>query len=316
LPGAWNVELDLPGIAVDTSQGFGLARVWGISVAEIAQANNLNPIITASSIKWKNIEIYGGMKAGLPLANPAQAGLLYSGVISQAFGNWVGKDMTLDLVCQPGQQIGTSNTGGVGSVVNPKNITLNWPAGTPLGPALQSCLQTAFPGYTVNVNVSSNIVRNNLEPHYTPTIEQLGQYCRQTSLDLVKTQGYSGVSISVQGTTINAFDNSGTASNPIQINFQDLIGQPTWIESPNIQLKTVMRGDLKIGSQIMLPQTIIANTQQANSSIVNQRATFQGGFFVVSIRHVGNFREPSGEAWVSIIEAAPNKPVAFPAVTD
>ena len=308
--------MDLPGIAVDTSQGFGLARVWGISVAEIAQANNLNPIITSNSIKYKNIEIYGGMQKGLPLANPAQAGLLYSGVISQAFGNWVGRDMTLDFVCQPGGQIGSSKTGGIGSVINPKNFSLDWPANTPLSQALQNCLKAAFPGYTVNINISSNIVRPNREPHYAPTIEQLGQYCRQTSLDIVKTQGYSGVSITVQGTTINISDNSSSSGNPIQINFQDLIGQPTWIESPNIQLKTVMRGDLKIGSQIMLPQTIVQNTSQANSYIINQKATFQGGFYVISVRHVGNFREPSGEAWVTIIEASPLKPVTYPAVTD
>src|ERR1700691_4540020 len=64
LPGAWNVELDLPVIDAATSQGFSLARVWGISNAEIAQANNL---------AGKNIAIYGGMQKGLPLANPAQS---------------------------------------------------------------------------------------------------------------------------------------------------------------------------------------------------------------------------------------------------
>ena len=304
LAAAWNVELDIPVIDAATSQGFSLARVWGISNQEIAQANDLSN---------KNIAIYGGMQAGLPLANPAQAGLLVSGNVFQCFGNNIGKDRTLDFVISPGPAMG-SNPGGTGTVKAPRNFTLNWPAGTPLASALQTCLQTAFPGYTVPTpQISSSIVRQNLEVHVVPTLEQLAQYCRQTSLDIVKTSGYQGVSIVVNGTTINVFDGSSTSSSSSKstaIAFQDLIGQPTWIESPNIQIKTVMRADLSVGSQFTLPQTLITNSSQANSSLVNQQATFQGGFSVINMRHVGNFRQPDAASWVTVIEGAPNKPVS------
>jgi len=300
LPAAWNVELDVPVIDAATPQGFALARVWGVSLAEIQQSNDLT---------GKNIAIYGGMQKGLPLANPAQAGLLVSGNIFQCFGNWVNTDMTLDFVIAPGPAVG-SNSGGVGTLAKPRNFTLNWQGGQPLGPALQQCLQTAFPGYTVNVNVSANIVTpsGDTPSGYYSTLEQLAQVVRGMSRSLVKTANYAGVSIVVSGTTISVFDGTQTSGNPVAISFQDLIGQPTWIESPNIQFKAVMRADLSVGQKITLPQTLITNTAQATSSLVNQKATFQGGFSVVSLRHVGNYRQPLADAWVTVIEGAPLNP--------
>jgi len=301
LPNAWNVELDIPVIDAATSQGFSLARVWGISNAEIAQSNDLI---------GKNIAIYGGMQKGLPLANPAQSGLLVSGNVFQCFGNNIGLDRTLDFVISPGQASG-SNPGGIGTVKNPKNFTLNWTAGAPLSGPLQTALQTAFPGYTVKVDIDASIVRPNDENGFFPTLEQFAQYCRRTSLNIVKTKGYAGISIVPNGTTINVFDGSTTAKGTAkEISFTDLIGQPTWIESPNISIKTVMRADLAVGSQIKLPQTLVTNSAQANSSLVNQKISFQGGFTIVSLRHVGNFRQSLGDSWVTVIEAAPNQVAA------
>jgi hypothetical protein len=40
----------------------------------------------------------------------------------------------------------------------------------------------------------------------------------------------------------------------IAIQFTDLIGQPTWIEPNTMQVKTVMRADLQVGSIITMPQ--------------------------------------------------------------
>ena len=154
------------------------------------------------------------------------------------------------------------------------------------------------------------MLQNN-EVHFIPTLEQLAQFCLQTSKDVIKTTGYAGVSIVVPGTTINVSDGSQTPSGkPTQINFQDLNGQPTWIESPNISIKTVMRADLSVGQQIMLPPTLTINTQQANSWILNQKAAFQGGFSIVSLRHVGQYRAPAADGWVTVIEAAPKQVTA------
>lgn len=296
LPGAWNVELDIPVIGQATPQGFALARIHGVSLQEIGQANDLN---------GKNVSVFGGMQKGLPLANPAQSGLLVKGYIFQAFGNWIGTDQTLDLVIAPGSAT-TTTAGGVGTLEKPKNIVLNWKAGTPLATALDVALQTAFPGFKRKININAGIVRPNDEVGFFPTLEQLSQYVLATSLDVIKTTGYAGVTITLASDTVTAADGSGGLPAARAISFVDLIGQPTWIEAPNISVKTVMRADLSVWDPITLPKTVITNTAQANSSLVNQRASFQGGFRIVSLRHVGNFRQPSADSWVSVIEAAPN----------
>ncbi len=282
-----------------TSQGFGNLRVWGISVAEIAQANNLN---------GKNIKVYGGMQKGLPLANPAQAGLLVSGTIFLAFGNWIETAMTLDIVIMPGPAGTSSSAGGIGTLKMPKNIVLNWKAGTPLGQALKNALSTAYPGANVSVDVSANIVSPGDQVGFYPTLEQLAQYVRQASKDIIKTANYAGVSIvALPNGGFSAFDGSAAPSGQAKaIAFQDLIGQPTWLEGGTISIKTVMRADLSVGQQITLPPTLTINTQAAASSLVNQKAAFQGGFSIISLRHVGDFRKPMADAWVTVIEGAPN----------
>ena len=87
--------------------------------------------------------------------------------------------------------------------------------------------------------------------------------------------------------------------------FQDLIGQPTWIEAPFIQFKTMMRADLKVGDQVTLPKTLVTNSAQAQSSLINQQVAFQGKFQIQTIRHVGNFRQATGDAWVTVFDAFP-----------
>lgn len=292
LPNAWNVELDLPVISADLPMGGAWVRIWGISLQEISQASDLNN---------KLIEIRGGMQKGLPLANPAQSGLLASGYILQAFGNWVGTAMTLDLIIYPG-----SGPNGLGTLAKPRNLVLNWKAGTQLSQALNQALKTAYPDRTLTVNISSKLVRGNDEVAFFPTLTQLAQYVRETSRSIVTDASYAGVAIVPGDKDISVYDGTATSQPTVtQINFQDIIGQPTWIESPLIYVKTVMRADLKVGGQIKLPQTVVVNTVQAKSNLSNQQLSFQGSFVVTELRHIGNYRQPSGESWVTVLNAAP-----------
>ena len=41
------------------------------------------------------------MAAGLPLANPAQSGVFVQGQVYQAYGNWIGENMSLTLEIVP-----------------------------------------------------------------------------------------------------------------------------------------------------------------------------------------------------------------------
>lgn len=294
----------MPVIDQATPQGFANLRVWGVSVQEIGQANDL---------AGKNIKVFGGMQKGLPLAKPQQSGLLVQGYVFQAFGNWIGVDMTLDIVIAPGSSPTGGKPGGGGTLRAPKNIVLNWKAGTPIGAALKTTLETAFPGYTVKVATSPDVVPSTDQVGFYPTLEQLTQFAGLASLSINKDPKYAGVGITFgPGNVISVSDGTvapPAGATPTQIAFEDMIGQPTWIERPNIQVKTVMRADLQVDSRFKLPPTLIQNTAQAESSLVNQRVSFQGGFSVISLRHVGHFRQPSADAWCTIIEGTPLNPL-------
>jgi hypothetical protein len=84
----------------------------------------------------------------LPLANPAQAGLLVQGYIWQAFGNWIGTDQSIDLIIAPGPPPPDINNLSV-----PPNLTLNWQQGQSMSDAIKNALTTAYPGFTVNADL-------------------------------------------------------------------------------------------------------------------------------------------------------------------
>jgi hypothetical protein len=303
-PAALQIEMDIPVAPFASPAAVGaFVKVWGVPLSTIAQAQNL---------RWKNIKVFGGFQKGLPLANPAQAGLLVQGYIWQAFGNWIGTDQSLDLIIAAGAApAGTPN--------NPQspNLVLNWQQGQTMSDAIKSALTIAYPGYTVNANINPNLKLLSHEPSAYGSLQSFARYVKQASKDIIKTDTYPGVDVVLNGKTFYVYDNTPPASSAStarsksstppdkSVAFQDLIGQPTWIEAPSIQFKTMMRADLKVGDQVTLPKTLVTNRTQAQSSLINQQVSFQGKFQIVSVRHVGNYRQATADAWVSVFDAFP-----------
>lgn len=289
LSNALNIELDLPVYPFAVPAGNGFVRVWGISLQEIGQASDLH---------GKAIQVYGGMQSGLPLANPKQNGLLAQGYIFQAFGNWIGTDMTLDLIIRP-----------TPTVTAPPNLVFNWVKGTSLSDAIKSTISTAFPGYTTNINISADLVLQNDETGYYSNLAQFSQYVKQISQSIVNSPTYNGVDILIKEKTFNVFDGTSQAP-PKQLQFQDLIGQPTWIAPTQMQAKFVMRADLNVGDFIKFPITPVVSSAQSVSPLVNQKLTFQGTFFVNEIHHYGNFRQADAASWVTVVTASAVQPAS------
>ena len=170
-PGALDIELDLPigPYATPVGQSGAHVRIWGVSLQDIGQASNFN---------GKNITISGGMQKGLPLANPQQNGLLLSGMIFQAFGNWIGTDQTLEFIVFPQS--------------NGKNLAVNWKQGTKMADAIQQTLSTAFPGYTADIQVSDSLVFfQDVQGYYT-SIASFAQWVKLTSASILNPEGSTG----------------------------------------------------------------------------------------------------------------------------
>ncbi len=109
------------------------------------------------------------------------------------------------------------------------------------------------------------------------------------------------------------------ASQPaaVQLAFQDFIGQPTWLDFGTIQFVCPMRADLSVTSIVTMPKGLLGNpanpvgapgavvTTSASTPQARQGSIFSGTFFITSVHHMGEFRNPDGQAWVTVFNASP-----------
>jgi len=288
-PNSLQVDIDIPVVPFATPMGQAMVRVHGISLQTISQARDLN---------GAPIKVYGGMQAGLPLAKPMQSGLLCEGTIFQAFGNWIGTEQTLDLIIV---------TDGGATQGDPKNLVLNWTKGQVLSEAIQQTLQTAYPAYKTEINISPNLVLTSDASGYYQTIEQLATSIHSLSTSIIG-GSYPGVNILLKQGVFVVYDGT-SVTDPTPIDFTDLIGQPTWIDAPSIQINTVMRADLEVGDYIKLPTTLVTTTA-ASLSQARDKSAFQGVFQIDLVRHVGSSRQPDARSWISTFNAHPTGPAA------
>jgi hypothetical protein len=291
IPGALQVEFDIPVAPLHTPQGQAYIRVWGIGLPMISQS---------SQLAGMNVVLKAGMQKGLPLANPAQAGILIEGQVFQAFGNWQGTNQTLDLIIQPsGQQ--------------PDNgVNFNWAAGTPLKNALQQTFAQAFPGYTANLdNLTASLSQGAPESGTYSSLTTFAQYLQQRTQPMgaasTGNAKYPGVYIRIQSAskTIYAYD---TAFQTVNLAFQDLIGQPTWIDPGTVNFKTVMRSDISVGNMVKFPQGVqqpfaLTSTIAAPGSPASSTTAFQNAFSVIEVHHFANFRQADAESWNTTFSA-------------
>lgn len=284
-PAALTVEMDIPVAAFHVPDGNAFIRIWGIGVKQISSAFD----ITGALIK-----VYGGMAKGLPLANPKQAGLLVGGRINQAYGNWVGTDQSLDL------QI----TAAAGSVDDPLNFVINWRAGMPLSDALAATLKTALPNAIQKISISPRLVQNHDQPGYYQTLNQLNGVIFGISKSIITDPLYQGVVIGYNGVTVTVTDGT-VKTEPKAIEFQDLLGQATWIGFNRISVKTVMRADLFLQDLVTLPRGAVTTTAASAPQFRNDpknQSTFSGTYMIQSIHHYGNSRQPDAASWNTTFE--------------
>jgi hypothetical protein len=237
-----------------------------------------------------------GMQAGLPLANPKQAGLLVTGEVIQSYGNWQGVDMRLDLVIVPSSY----------TLNSPGNLVLEWKAGQPLSQALQNTLSVAYPGVPQSVNLSDQLVLSNTEQHFCSTLQGMAQCLRDITQGYFLGPSYGGVRVTAQNGTIFVWDDTYEPPT-IQLSFTDFVGQPTWIGPNTMVVKLVLRADLQLGTMLKMPQGVQnspgfvgTQPQQQFPSSDKYQTAFQGSFQITELRHIGAYRAPDGSSWVTI----------------
>jgi hypothetical protein len=307
-PGALNMELDIPLAGWALPQGNSFIRLSGIGIRSIGQGSNLNSNPDAGQ-PGATFILAGGMMKGLPLANPAQAGILAQGQIFSAYGNWQGTEQSLDLNLIPA------------TVDPPNGISFIWSPHQDLAQALSNSFAVAFPDLTVSVSITSGMVQTDSILPVVGWYENLAQFASYI-LDLTiplgqaltGNKGYPGVIIGIRGNQIYATD---ATQNPrtVALNFQDLIGQPTWINIATISFKCVLRADIQIGDMVTMPPdpgggtsiiSALALTQQGSGipgAPARNSSIFKGKFFVNEVHHFGNLRQADGDSWATAFVA-------------
>jgi hypothetical protein len=179
---------------------------------------------------------------------------------------------------------------------------------------VKSALGTAFPKFTLVINISPSLVLAYNDTGFYQTIGQYADYLFTTSKSIMNSPTYGGVQVAVQGSKIVVDDGTqSSAAAPVQINFQDLVGQPIWTGVNSIQFKTVMRGDIPLLTKVKMPQALTSLTQAgaaAGNPNPNTNAPIQGTFTVTQERHTGNFRQPDWASWCTTFDAVTPLPGA------
>lgn len=292
------VEFDITVVNLSGYYGVSAAgkiTIRGVSILQIAQSMDFN---------GAPITVYAGMQNGLPLANAQaiQAGVILQGTIQSAYGNWIGVEQSLEFIVMPPDWP---------TQVDFANLTVTWVKGDQLQSNLINTLKIALPTYSVNINISPNLVFTQTVHGVFQTLEQFSSWVNQVSLDILSPSNpnYTGVQISVRpNKVLNIVDNVAQTpgnSKVKALNAPDFIGQPTWLQPNTIQFNTVMRSDIAINDYISFPTVLSLQliTNQNSQAYARQNPIFQGIWLITLIRHLGNSRGPNALDWITTFQA-------------
>lgn len=279
---ALQVEFDIPVSNFGDLVAGANLKIYGVNFADITAAANLNDA---------DITVYGGMAKGLPLANPAQAGIIMSGSIFQCWGNWQGREISLEMVVYA--------KGGTNDA--PVNLSFTWLKGVTLGDAVTQALKIAYPGAPVTGSFSPSLVYTEDQPFAYKTLSQFCAKVQEVSKVIIPDPAYIGAQIVQQGAGFRLYDGTVKPA-PKYISYLDFIGQPTWLDAGTMQFRTVLRADLNVGDTVQLPRTSNVINTAASLSRFRDTGAFQGVFTIRNIRHIGSSRQTNAEAWMTVCD--------------
>ena len=215
------------------------------------------------------------------------------------FGGLIGQSFGLGSSTIGGMT--SSLFGGQGGLVFPLNLIYNMMPNMPMSAAIQETISRAFPAAKLDIRISSMLKLGYQDAGAYQNLPQYASYIKDLSHSIMGTNNYDGVRTAAMGDQISFYDGT-MPSGVTDISVLDLIGQPTWIDVGMVDIKCVLRGDLKAFDKIRLPSNILyayAPGTRMSTQTSEQRNTlsFTGVFEIQHILHVGDFRNPDGVQW-------------------
>jgi hypothetical protein len=226
----------------------------------------------------------------------------------------------------PGGGTGTFWSGGmVNPLGAPLNLMHNLQPGQELASAIEETLRRAFPHSGLWIGIASGLTRPEQDSATFQNMEQYSSHIHDMSVSMKGSTNYLGVMMSGYDNTIRVYD----ATHVFQthdVEWLDLIGQPSWIDPATLGIKTVLRGDVHVSDLVKLDPNTMTTGILAEFGSPPQKTTISvGGFFlVVRVYHIGDFRNPDGSNWSTMIHAVPmslvmpdwmpSQPIATPTI--
>jgi hypothetical protein len=204
--------------------------------------------------------------------------------------------------------------GGGGTIAKPLDIIHNLMPNMPLASGILQTLSKAFNGAPINIKIPDSLKLPSQDAGVYQSLTQFAAYIEQLSQSL----GSKGVQTTSNGSSLDIWELGGAALHgAVNIAYTDLIGQPTWVGINQIMVKTVMRCDIRQGGYIILPPGVAIVGQGAGWMGAKSGAvSFGGSYQVQEVRHVGNFRNPDGNDWCTLITALVDGGVGSTSVGD
>jgi len=299
---ALQLDLDIYQTSFSSYSSNGYLRLMGVDLKALQQKANINPEIASdgSRINLPQITVEVGMSKGLPYANQNQKGVILNGGIIQAFSNWQGNQVSLDMVLAP---VGVDQNAT-------NNITFNCNKGQDLTSATITALQNAYPNAKITGSFSSKLIYTENAPAQHYNLFSFSQVLNSISKQIISSPTYTGALIVSTNSGFVLTDSTITPSITKKIAFTDVIGNLTWLGINTISAKVVMRGDLNVADYISFESGIPVSNIVNNQSQYRNKISFNGVFYITKLHHVGNSRNGDGNSWVTIIEAIiPNTPI-------
>ena len=257
----------------------------------------LKYFLRQSDFRGKTILIKGGMSKGLPLANPAQQGILIFGEIQYCIGERI-----------KGINFLTFSIIYTAATPQKNGFILDFKKGTKLSDALRNTMQNAG---VLASNFSINLDDNK----WIATHDYLS--CYKTDKQLAKaindmTSGRIKLALNAPPKKYLITDGSSVKQTPKVISIFDFVGQPTWnggtspdgkVVTGNFDLPVVLRGDIFWFDEIEIqdPQVSKVGVNAAIGLPDFARVGFTGKAQVVQLTFIANYAAAGGENWVTIL---------------
>lgn len=254
----------------------------------------------------KKIELYAGVTA-TPISNligiePAKQDLIVSGFIGAVFPDWNDANMQLTFILNQVPQYASKADGSVDFTKSPGGYQFRTKSGDSAAPAIKEALDKVAPGVPlVDRTDGATIPIPCTAPVFTVT--GLASIVSAWGLILM----YSG-----QGYILNTRA-SPAYGQEVALKKQDFLCQPSALGVSEMAITTFIRGDIRMGDLITMPEDMFVGVTNLAGSIANStglddylRTTgrnlftlFSGKWLVNKIWHVGDLRNTDVQSWAT-----------------